>query len=144
GWNWISLFLENENMSTTNVLSSMKPSDGDVITAVINNGKVGEYDQTTGWVGTMENMELYSAYRIYVDKADTIRWIGHLPQQAKVLPLNEGWNVLGYAMPYNTELNSYLKNAQFPEGTRIISQDEFAVYNPSTQTWNGSLKYLRP
>ncbi len=144
GWNWISLFLENEDMSTPKVLSSMKPGNGDVITSVINNGKVSEYEQTVGWAGTLEHIELYDAYRIYVHKADTIRWVGRLPQEARALPLNDGWNTLGYAMPYNIELNSYLKDVVFPEGTRIVSQDEFAVYSPSTQTWNGSLKYLRP
>lgn len=144
GWNWVSLFLSNDDMSIQNILSTLKASNADIIRSLINSGQYSEYHKDLGWTGTMSTFEEHHAYGIYVNKDDTIRVVGKLINNELLKPLNKGWNSLGYSMPFNIELNKYLQTTNFSDGDRILSNDEFAIYQAATATWAGSLKYLRP
>ncbi|POY34950.1 hypothetical protein C3K47_17765 [Solitalea longa] len=144
GWTWISLNVENADMSLKKVLSLLKPTEGDVIKTLSNNNTFSQYSKKLGWVGSLDKVNLYNSYMIYVAKPDTLRVLGNFITQSANVELNKGWNWIGYPMPVNMELATYLKNFAPTDGLQIISQEEFAQYNATTKTWSGSLKYLRP
>lgn len=144
GWTWISLNVDNPDMSLKKILSSLRPSEGDLIKTLSNNNTFSQYSKKLGWVGTLDKVSLYNSYMIYVAKPDTLRVLGNFISKPANVILNKGWNWTGYPMPVNMELAAYLKNFNPTDGLKIVSQEEFAQYNAATKTWSGSLKYLRP
>lgn len=144
GWTWISLNVQNNDMSLKNVLANLTPTEGDLIKTLSNNNAYSQYSKTMGWVGVLNDVNLYNSYMIYVAKADTIRILGNFISQVANVKLVKGWSWTGYPMAINMELNTYLKNFSPADGSQIVSQEEFAQYNAGTQSWSGSLKYLRP
>ncbi|WP_042479895.1 T9SS type B sorting domain-containing protein [Solitalea canadensis] len=144
GWTWISLNVENSDMSLKKILSSLKPTEGDIIKTLSNNNTYSQYSSKLGWVGTFDKINLYNSYMIYVAKPDTLRVLGNFMTQPANVVLNKGWNWTGYPMAINMELGTYLKNFNPSDGLKVVSQEEFAQYNAVTKTWSGSLKYLRP
>jgi gliding motility-associated-like protein len=144
GWTWISLNVQNSDMTLPKVLASLKPTEGDLIKTLANNNTYSQYTKNMGWVGQLNSLNLYNSYMIYLDKADTLRVLGNFIAQPANVALNKGWNWTGYPMALNLELNTYLKNYLPADGSQLISQEEFAQFNAATNTWSGSLKYLRP
>ncbi|MFA4869916.1 MAG: gliding motility-associated C-terminal domain-containing protein [Pedobacter sp.] len=143
GWNWISFNVNTPDMSLKNALGSLNSTPGDLIKTINNNNAFSQYAKDMGWVGNLDSLKLPSSYMLYVSKADTLRILGNFIDSHAKLKLNKGWNWIGYPMVENMELNNYLKNFNPVDGMTIMSQTEFASYNPSTNSWAGSLKYLR-
>jgi gliding motility-associated-like protein len=144
GWTWISLNVQNPDMSLKNALASLKPTEGDVIKTIRNNNTYSQYSKTLGWAGTVSSLDLYNSYMIYLSKADTLRILGNFITEAAHVKLNKGWNWTGYPMAVNMDINTYLANFNPADGSQLVSQDEFAQYNTTSKTWSGSLKFLRP
>ncbi|MXV51012.1 DUF11 domain-containing protein [Pedobacter sp. HMF7647] len=143
GWNWVSLNSKNPDMSVKNVLKSLKSTPGDVIKTLRNNA-YSQYSQKMGWVGNLDSISLISSYMISVAHDDTLRVLGQPQQQQVLVQLNKGWNWMGYPMSMNIDVKSYFKNFKPADKDVVMSQEEFSQYNASTQSWSGSLKYLRP
>lgn len=144
GWTWISLNVQQKDMSINKVLKSLKPTAGDLIKTLSNNNTYSQYSKTMGWVGKLDSVNLYNSYMIYVAKADTLRVLGNFLDLAANVKMGKGWSWAGYPMALNMEVPTYFKNFNPVDGLRVISQEEFTQYNATTKTWSGSLKYLRP
>ena len=144
GWTWVSLNVQNSDMTLKKVLANLTPKEGDIIKTLSNNNAYSQYNKELGWVGTLTDIDLYNSYMIYVSKPDTIRILGNFINQAANVKLVKGWSWTGYPMAINMDVNTYLKNFNPADGSQIVSQEEFAQYNASSKTWSGSLKYLRP
>lgn len=144
GWNWVSLNVTNADMSVKKVLANLEPSEGDVIKTLSATNSYSQYSKNLGWVGTLDTLSIYKSYMVYSSKSDSIRLLGQLNEQKVDMQLTKGWNWTGYPMAINMELSTYLKNYKPADGSQIVSQEEFAQYNASTDSWSGSLKYLRP
>lgn len=82
-------------------------------------------------------------YMVKTSKADSVKLEGSRIKSPAYLPLNTGWNWLGY-----TRLTAMTVNDAFAfygpaEGDLIKSKYAFAMYNVATG-WIGSLDYLKP
>jgi gliding motility-associated-like protein/uncharacterized repeat protein (TIGR01451 family) len=144
GWNWFSLDVLNNDFSIKNILSSLKSKEGDVIKSLNDNSAYSQYSEQLGWVGNLDSLQISSSYMINVSRPDTIKVLGNFISEQYNVKLNKGWNWVGYPMPMNMELGNYFKNFNPEDGLKVVSQDEFANYNATTKSWEGSLKYLRP
>lgn len=143
GWNWISLNVKNSDMSVKNILGSLKSAPGDLIKTLRNNA-YNQYSAGMGWVGTIDSISLYAGYMISVAHDDTLRVLGQIQEKTQLVQLNKGWNWMSYPMPVNIDIRTYFKNYSPADKDIVVSQEEFAQYNAGTNTWSGSLKYLRP
>ena len=143
GWNWISLNVKNQDMSVRAALASLKSNPGDLIKTLTNNA-YSQYSANMSWVGKLDSISLYSGYMINVAHDDTLRVLGQIQRNPVRIQLNKGWNWIGYPMPINVDLTTYLKNFNPADQDIVVSQEEFAQYNAATKSWAGSLKFLRP
>jgi uncharacterized repeat protein (TIGR01451 family) len=143
GWNWISLNVKHPDMTLKNVLASLKSTSGDLIKTLSNNA-YSQYSSNLGWVGKLDSVSLYSSYMINVAHDDTLKVLGQIQRKPVKIQLNKGWSWVGYPMPVNIDLSTYLKNSSPADKDIVMSQDQFAQYNAATKSWSGSLQYLRP
>ncbi|TDG36319.1 T9SS type B sorting domain-containing protein [Pedobacter changchengzhani] len=144
GWTWISLNVKNSDMSLKKVLASLKPTEGDVIKTLNSNNVYSQYNKKLGWAGSLDSLNVYNSYMIYLAKPDSLRVLGQFITKNVNVQLNKGWNWAGYPLAVNMELKNYLKNYKPADGSQMVSQEEFAQYNAASDSWSGSLKYLRP
>jgi hypothetical protein len=72
GWNWISVNVENVDMSVGNVLSTVG-SDLDYIKS---QGGYADYYAGFGWFGTLETISVESLYKLDLANAGTLEFSG--------------------------------------------------------------------
>jgi hypothetical protein len=142
GWNWISLNVENTDMSLSNILNSLSPADGDVI-----KGHTGfcQYLSGVGWQGNLATLDNTKSYCVNLSSPDTLYFTG-LPVDVYTTPvfIDTGWNWIGYLPQEILGINDALASYIATENDRIKSQTEFADYLFNTGTWEGSLKKMIP
>lgn len=159
GWKWISFNLNGGALSSTNnALSTLNPTNGNVIKTRINvaDGSGGFTQQSlfdtysSGaniWYGSLSNNGGLSSgllYKIKLSEANKIKYEGSISDPINT-PLNmvAGWNFVGYVGLANIPINEALANFNAQAGDLIKSQYFSAIYDPSFG-WLGTLKVLSP
>lgn len=159
GWKWISFNLSGTNLTSTNVaLSSLNPTNGDIIKTRINEDDgAGGYNQTSlfdtyngsndVWFGDLSNTGPLKAgvlYKIKLSEANKIKYEGSILNPLnEQIPITTGWNYIGYIGLANIPINEALSNYNASPGDLIKSQYFSAIYDPSFG-WIGTLKVLTP
>jgi len=142
GWTWISMNVEARDMSVDNLLSSLSPTNGDII-----KGQTGfcQYLESVGWQGSLNSMEIGKSYRIKLSNQDALRIAGvPVDISTTTVVVDTGWNWIGYLNQKIVSVDTALSSLPASAGDRIKSQTEFAEYVPATGTWEGSLKKMIP
>ena len=159
GWKWISFNLNGGDLSSTNnALSTLNPTNGDVIKTRINvaDGSGGFTQQSlfdtyssgaSIWYGSLSNNGGLSSgllYKVKLSEANKIKYEGSISDPLNT-PLNmvAGWNFVGYVGLANIPINEALANFNAQAGDLIKSQYFSAIYDPSFG-WLGTLKVLSP
>jgi Concanavalin A-like lectin/glucanases superfamily/FG-GAP repeat/Bacterial Ig-like domain len=142
GWNWFSLNVNNSSYSLNDALASLSPVNGDIISG---QDKFSQYDAELGWIGSLDNLEVGKSYHLHLNSADKLLYTGSpVDIYQATLSLQPGWNWIAHMNPGILDVNETLAGVTAEAGDKIKSQTEFADYIPATQTWEGSLKNLRP
>lgn len=153
GWNWVSLNVENTDMTIHNLLSSLGSSEvGNNVTVKRKDGNTATYTQivtqfiySNQWSGPLVQLDNEQAYLINLSNApDTLRVPGEPITTFSNIDVFSGWNWIGFqpqsAQPLQQALNSLnLRNLDLLKG-----QEAFSQYHRGTSTWFGPLKFMEP
>ncbi len=139
GWNWFSLNVEGEDMSTNSVLGSL----GDSPIYLKNQSSFAEYFSGYGWFGGLSEIGVTDFYMIQMGAPGTITFSGQPVDVANTpISLFTGWNWIGYtpqdAMDINIALGSIAGTGYY-----IKSQSSFAEYYDG-YGWFGGLGMMSP
>ena len=142
GWTWFSLNVDAGPLPLDVTLSSLSPSEGDVIKG---QNAFSQYSKDYGWQGGLQALTIASSYQIFLKNGGSLQYTGKPvdPLQATI-NIREGWNWIAHLNQKIQELNETLDHFPAILGDRIKSQTEFADFVAATQTWEGSLKNMIP
>lgn len=141
GWNWLSFNLELQEPSPDSVLQDINDPVNGVIKSQT---EFAQYADGFGWFGSLDTIGNISAYQLRVNAYDTIEMIGTLIDPDSIeIPLNVGWNWIGYIPRSPMSTNQALASVTSLDGDVIKSQTQFSQY-VSGFGWIGTLKTLRP
>ena len=141
GWTWISLNVLCSNMATNNIMASYTPNAGDIVKG---QNAFEQYDAVAGWIGTLPTMDNLEMYKVNIQTDTVIQIVGTplLPSNVTI-PLQTGWNWIGYSPSQNLTVNQALSNFTATTNNIIKSQHSFAIYT-SGLGWLGTLQYMQP
>ncbi len=147
GWNWISLNVNNNNMSDINALLANNTWTSDDQLKSETDGFVS-YSQS-GWVGTLNSLNNKSMYMMRTGKAQSLDITGSevdtKTNKLKILgTMSNGtprWNYISYLPVDNMTLKEALAGYEASEGDIVKSQTSMAMYDGNVG-WIGSLGYM--
>ncbi len=153
GWNWVSLNVDNADMTINNLLNSLgSPEVGNNITVKRKDGQTATYTQiatpiiyANQWSGNLTQLDNKQAYLIHLSHApDTLRIPGKPITTYSNIDVLSGWNWIGFqpqtAQPIGDALSSLnLRNLDLLKGQQAFSQ-----YHKGTDTWFGPLRFMEP
>jgi hypothetical protein len=145
GWNWFSTNVVSSNMSVGSVLSSLAPTEGDIIKSKTAFA-VFDPDTSIGWVGTLASLDNTSGYMIKLTEAGTILQEGSFADPTTTpVPVGNGWNWVSYVPTDVKSVGAALADLDTQgllNGDEIVkSQTLFAEWNSG---WFGSLETMQP
>jgi hypothetical protein len=140
GWDWFSLNVTSGNMTVANVLKTIEPITGSVVKT--QNAFAQYSERTKTWDGTLTSFDNLKSYMINLPKNDTLRFAGNQITDTLIIPVDSGWNWIGYPRFTYSSPAEYL--APFAKASNDIfkSQSQFTTYNGTG--WSGSLSFLEP
>ena len=139
GWNWFSLNVVSEDMSTENVLASLGDSAG----YIKNQESFATYYDESGWFGSLTEIDNLDFYKLAVLQTVTWEFTG-LPVDPleTIYDLNIGWNWISYSPQIAEETNIALAGLDNNAGY-IKNQTRFSTYYDSIG-WYGSMTDMEP
>ena len=147
GWSWISLNVNNKNLSDINALLAGNTWTADDLLKSETDGFVSY--SSNGWVGTLPALNNTSMYMMRSAKAMTLD-ISGAPIDTKTCKLSiigtkdDGtarWNYISYLPADNMTLKEALAGYEASEGDIVKSQTAVAMYDGNVG-WIGSLEYM--
>lgn len=140
GWNWISMNLDLTPNTTNAALASMNSPQGGLIK---DQTSFSAYSQIAmGWVGSLNQLVPTSLYQLTALNKDSLSIVGlYIDPTTRNIPLNTGWNWIGYIPTQSLSVNDALASINASTGDIIKSQTQFAQYK-SGAGWIGNLEYM--
>lgn len=148
GWNWFSLNLDGTlGMGLDDVFGNLNLTAGDLIKSR------DEFSQFTdddvfgdaSWLGTLGDIAVTQMYQIRLGDPGTIQHEGSPTAVGTEIPIDAGWNWIGFIPQSPAPLAAALGDYDPSGGDIIKSQDAFAQYKQGGgQGWYGSLAELAP
>ena len=141
GWNWLSFNLAFQDTTLEAALSS---ANYPLYIRDQTNFALFDYDFFT-WIGSLAGLNNTSMYMYVSDDDDVLRMTGYLIDPATTgIPLNAGWNWIGYIPNYALPVNVALESVKAQNGDLIKGQTSFAQYLNPDDGWVGNLKFMAP
>ncbi|MBC8312402.1 MAG: T9SS type A sorting domain-containing protein [Candidatus Marinimicrobia bacterium] len=139
GWNWFSINAASDDMSLSNVLSSINGSSN----YIKSQGAYADYYDGFGWWGTLESINNAEMYKLVATSENAIEFTGSPVDVASVnIGLSAGWNWIGYAPQSSMDIGPALSSID-GLATYIKSQGAYADYYDGFGWW-GTLATLDP
>ena len=142
GWNWMSLYVTPDDMSTASVLSGALG----FLNIVNGQGGTYEYDTTLGWNGTLETLSNASTYKLRATAAGQTTLIGS-PADVANTPVSVkkgGLTWIGYPVSFTLSPADAFAALSPEDDDMVKSQSAFAVYSEANHMWVGTLKAMEP
>ena len=142
GWNWMSLYVTPDDMSTASVLSGALG----FLNIVNGQGGTYEYDTTLGWNGTLETLSNASTYKLRATAAGQTTLIGS-PADVANTPVSVkkgGLTWIGYPVSFTLSPADAFTALSPEDDDMVKSQSAFAVYSEANHMWVGTLKAMEP
>jgi len=140
GWSWFSVNTLHDDMSLNSILSSGLTDDD----YIKDQNLFAFYYNTTGWVGSLEEIDPARLYKIKLKNAGGIDFCG-TPVDVNAIPVSliKGWNWIGYTPTFVLTVNEAL--AGFPAVSKdyIKNQFSFSEYVDG-YGWFGGLINMSP
>lgn len=127
GFSWLSLNLLDDDMSFNTFLEDVMATEGD---RIIGQDAFAEY-ASDGWVGPLllEPIQLGSMYQIDLSQSNETTHTGYEVGPDTIdIPLNDGWNWIGYLPNENMNINIALADLNSVENDLLKGQYGFAQY----------------
>ena len=140
GWNLISFNLKPDNMGLL-----------DIVQPLIDEGSLEIIqDEGTGiiWpaygIDTIGNMNITEGYKVKVNQNTTLFVTGTYVELPVIIPLNEGWNTIGYPMAEQQDALELLQPL-IAEGSliQVIDENNLNIYH-NTTTWVNEIGSFQP
>jgi hypothetical protein len=148
GWTWISTNVRSADMSAGAVLADLNLAPGDLIKSQSAFSQFIEYshpDSVPVWVPVLE-LNNVSGYMVNLSQAGTIQHAGTAVPVDTLIPVEQGWNWIGYLPTAAIDLTEALDDLDArglaAAGDIIKSQTAFAEYVGGV--WYGSLAVMEP
>ena len=139
GWNWFSINAVSDDMSLTNVLSSIDGSSN----YIKGQGAYADYYDGFGWWGTLESLNNEEMYKLVAVSEDAIEFTGSPVDVSSVnIGLSAGWNWIGFAPQESMDIVPALSSID-GLATYIKGQGAYADYYDGFGWW-GTLASLEP
>ncbi len=148
GWNWMSVYLMNEHMQLDSIFASLNPQAGDYIKDRKGTGNSAQfYDMPgtfTGWTGTLNEIDPKETYKMNLNNAGEFKYYGYpIDYENEDIPVNSGWNWIGYPIPFDMPVGDYLASLDIVDGdylkNQFVSTTYYDVYG-----WFGQLEMMQP
>ncbi|MEO9853177.1 MAG: LamG-like jellyroll fold domain-containing protein [Reichenbachiella sp.] len=144
GWTWVSMNLQSDNLNSVDATLNGIGATGDIIKSQT---FFDQYDDVTGWVGTITangGIQPESLYKVKLTEAAelTIKGTPINPGDAPI-SFVEGWNYLGFIPEENMTVEEALATMNPQDGDLVKNINLFAIYSGALG-WIGSLQTLRP
>jgi hypothetical protein len=142
GWNWMSLYVTPDDMSTASVLSGALG----FLNIVNGQGGTYEYDTMLGWNGTLETLSNASTYKLRATAAGQTTLIGS-PADVANTPVSVkkgGLTWIGYPVSFTLSPADAFAALSPEDDDMVKSQSAFAVYSEANHMWVGTLKAMEP
>jgi uncharacterized protein (TIGR02145 family) len=141
GWTWFSVNVAGTDMSTTNVLSSLNPKEGDYIK---NQAVSATYYDGTGWFGELAQIDPKDMYMIKLSEKDTLDFTGNpVDINTNQVSIKNGWNWIGYLPQLPKAVADALSSISAVENDYIKDQiSSSAYYNGAG--WFGEMGNMEP
>ncbi|MCF7911266.1 MAG: T9SS type A sorting domain-containing protein [Candidatus Cloacimonetes bacterium] len=137
GWNWFSLNVTGEDMSTNNVLASIGANASNIKSQT----QSAMYYPGPGWLGSLTTINNNTFYKLGVNNPTTLEYTGTPVEVSETIyDLTSGWNWISYAPQASENINYALGSLN--EGSNIKSQTQSAMYYAGPG-WLGSLTTLQ-
>ncbi|UZR98485.1 LamG-like jellyroll fold domain-containing protein [Chondrinema litorale] len=144
GWNWISFNLNSTDLKNINTLfAEIENQQGDQIKGQTD---VDIYTSQFGWNGTLSSeggFKVGNLYKVKTSNAGSIDVIGTAIDPTVEIPINTGWNWIGYNPRFSMDINEAFTNFNPHSGDVVKNQQSFSIYENGIG-WIGSLNYLIP
>lgn len=138
GYNWISIYVTPNDASLSAIF---KDNTGEIDNVIANYG-FSQYNGA-GWSGSLAEMEVGNMYKVQATVDTQTCVIGHQADPTKVeMPINYGWNWIGYNCGNYNSLENAFADLNPTEGDIVKSQNAFSVY--SDGEWIGTLRLMTP
>ena len=129
-------------MSVNNVLSRVRPRDGDVI---ISQGGFNQYVLGAGWVGRIDSLDPGIMYKMILENESSLDLIGEpVDGDDRPISVNEGWNWIGYLPDQPLPVSDALASLSPTGGDIIRSQTAFSQFSSNSGNWEGDLSTMSP
>ena len=140
GWNWISLYLEND----ANLLSVLQAGLALNNTSVmIKNIDYSMMLQNGSWSASELTLTNESLYMLNLENATTVTLTGTLANSTNhPITLKPGWNWIGFPLDHSLPVTEALSGITPNKGDLIKYMTGSSSYNGTT--WEGSLENLDP
>jgi hypothetical protein len=140
GWNWISFNLEFPDPSINAALTNLRRPQNDFIKGQTLFSQY--FNAGNQWVGSLTTLGNTGMYQYRADAVDTLDMLGRpINLAATTIPVNVGWNWIGYLPQSPLPLNLALASLSPLNGDVIKSQTGFAQY-VAGYGWLGNLQYM--
>ena len=141
GWKWFSSNLEMVPNTINEVLSSLQPTNDDVIK---DQSCFSQFYEGF-WFGELITLKTTSMYKINVENSQELNLIGNLsnPDDTEIIYQN-GWTWISFIPHVSMGINQALNNRINITGDFIKNQNEYAFYVDETVGWIGSLRFMNP
>jgi len=126
GWNWISFNLDFVNASVNSAIESLSNPSGALIKDQTTFASYSDAGQS--WFGSLDSLGYESLYQYNSLAYDSISMIGLTMDPSTEIPLNTGWNWIGFLPQIGLPIDAALASLNPQNGDVIKSQVSFAVY----------------
>jgi hypothetical protein len=143
GWNWFSLNVKAPDMSANAVLGSITSNAGAIVKTFDSYNQYYLGDTiSSGWQGTLAAFNTNSSYMIYLDHADTLKFLGKFVTDSAFTTIYPGWNWIGFPRRKIAPVSTYLAHANMAAGDILKSESQFSIFGSGT--WGGNLNSMYP
>ncbi len=140
GWNWLSLNVDDPDMSLDHVLASLDTNG----VYIKSQTAFAEYVPAwNGWFGTLTSLTCHETYMINMGSPDTLDFCGFPYDVSTPLELPAGWSWISY-LPRDTMTVDDALDSLEANGEYIKNQTAFAEYVPAWNGWFGTLVEMCP
>jgi hypothetical protein len=141
GWNWWSTYIEQEDIDG---LAQLEEGLDTVGVQIKSQQQYVNYYEGIGWMGTLENIDNESSYKIKTSAACVVEMTGEeAVSAAHPITISLGWNWIGYPVNTSMSVATAFSNVTPASGDQVKAQNGYANYYDG-MGWMGTLSTIEP
>ncbi len=141
GWNWWSTYIEQEGIDG---LAQLEEGLDTVGIQIKSQQQYVNYYEGIGWMGTLENIDNESSYKIKTSAACVVEMTGEETVSAShPITIGSGWNWIGYPVNSSMSVATAFSNVTPASGDQVKAQNGYANYYDG-MGWMGTLSTIEP